>query len=359
MCRICGFIFFFLIHCSSVIAEPIVYRLGASLPLSGDLAEVGQDILKGFELAKKDFESDKFKIEIVAEDDGYQGKNAASVGMKLINIDKVDALLSLWEMAEIVAPMAESKKIPHFSIRWNPIVAEKYKYTMTIESTYISWVTAWVNLLKEQNVKKVSIIDEESIGWKLGTDLLVKLLKEAGIVVMSKTTFLRTDLDYRAILLKALREKPDEILFLANNPFLEGFIKIVKTTNPTQKMSGYFELVKDISLIEGMPYVAQLEPSPWFLEKFEKSYSSRVVTRSPQSYDLLSILHSAHKADNFSKKLNGDEVVKFVTDLKDFEGASGKLNTQGTRVIEMNCVWKVVRGGRIELFKPSIKINKP
>ena len=31
------------------------------------------------------------------------GKNAASSGHKLINIDKVDVLISLWDMADVVA----------------------------------------------------------------------------------------------------------------------------------------------------------------------------------------------------------------------------------------------------------------
>lgn len=347
----CNFLLLFFIQFLStplLLAKEEVFIVGASLPLSGELAEVGQDILRGFELAKKDFNSDKFRIEVIVEDDGFQGRNAASAAMKLVNIDKVDAIISLWDMAEIIAPIAESKKIPHFSIRWNPQVTEKYKHTITIESTYKSWIESWVNLLKSQNTRTVSIVHEEAMGWNLGADYLEKLLKNTDIKILSHTRYLRSETDYRPILLRALREKPDQILLLSNPPFTEGLLKIIRTINPSQKTSGYYEIVKDLSLIEGMPYVAQLEPSSWFLEKFEKSYNTKVVTRSPQSYDILSIIHSAHKSNNFSNKLSGDEVVKFVTNLKDFEGASGVLNTKGTRVIEMNCVWKVVKGGRLE-----------
>ncbi|HMO17952.1 MAG TPA: ABC transporter substrate-binding protein [Oligoflexia bacterium] len=334
------------------VSEPIVFKIGASLPLSGDLSYVGQDILRGFEIARRDFNSNEFKFEIIAEDDGYYGKNAATAAMKLINVDHVDAVISLWDMAEVIAPIAESKKIPHFSIRWNPAVTEKYNYTMTIESTYKSWIESLVELLKELKTRNVSIIHEEAVGWNLGSEHLIGLLKEHDIKLLSHRIYLRSDTDYRSILSKALRDRPDFILLLSNPPFVEGFLKIIRSVNPAQKTTGYYEIVNDLSLIEGLPFVAQLEASLWFVEKLDKQYKTRVVTRSPQSYDILSIINSAHKESNYKRSLKGDEIVKFVRELKDFEGASGKINSRGTRVIEMDCAWKIVRGGEIEKFYP-------
>lgn len=332
-------------------SEPVVIKIGATIPLSGDLAYVGEDIVKGLQLAKKDFDSEDFKLEIVTEDDGFTGKNAATTGMKLLNVDKVDVIISLWDMAEIIAPLAEKKKIPHFSIRWNPSVAEQHHYTVTIESTYKSWIESLLKLLQAENTKTISIIHEEAVGWNLGQEYLTKLLKSTDIKVVSDTTYLRTETDYRSVVMKAVKSKPDYIILLTNPPFSEGFIKIIKQVSPQQKYTGYFEIVKDLSLIEGMPSVAQLEPAPWFIEKFEKEYHSSIAARAPQTYDIAAIVHAAHEGKG--KKLIGDEIIKFVENLKDFKGASGLLNSKGSRTVEMDCVWKVVKGGKLEIYRPA------
>jgi ABC-type branched-subunit amino acid transport system substrate-binding protein len=123
---------------SSVFAENSrEFKIGVSAPLSGDLARIGEDVRRGLELAIKDFSDSNVQFTLFIEDDQYKGVQAASAAKKLLHVDKVDAIISLWDMSEVIAPVAEKMQTPHFAIRWNPHIAEKYSYTMTIESTYI------------------------------------------------------------------------------------------------------------------------------------------------------------------------------------------------------------------------------
>ncbi len=332
-------------------AEPIKIKIGASLPMSGDLAYVGVDILRGLELAKKDFDSDKVKYEIIVEDDSYLGKNAATAGIKLLNIDKVDAIISLWDMAEIIAPIAEKSEVPHFAIRWNPHIAEKYSYTMTIESTYISYVNSWVDLLKDMRIKSVSIIREEVEGWNLGADLMKTLLLKEDIKLNEEIVYLRSESDHRTIIMKVLRKKPEMVLFLTNPPHNEIFIKRLKEANPEQRFSGYFEIMDNIGLVENMPFVAQLEPAPWFIKKFEDSYHQKIAARAPQSYDIVAVINDS--LGGHTGKPTGGQIVSHISAIHDFPGASGMLNSKGLRTVEMSCVWKAAKDGTFVRYSPA------
>ncbi len=68
-------------------------KIGFIGPLSGDAASVGEPIKNGAELAVKEINANGGvngrQIEMIYEDGACNGKNAASVAQKLVNIDKV------------------------------------------------------------------------------------------------------------------------------------------------------------------------------------------------------------------------------------------------------------------------------
>ncbi len=338
----------YLVLLDTAFSQQQVFKIGLSAPLSGDLASVGQEIIRGLNLASKDFSNDKLSFQIISEDDQFQRKNASSAAKKLIEIDKVQAIISLWDMSEIVAPIAEQHKTPHFAIRWNPHVAEKYNYTMTIESTYRSWIDSLVKLLQYQNIKSVSLILEEAEGWILGAERLKKSLETNQIDFVSEIRYVRGDLDYRTLVQKSLRKKPEMVLLFSNPPNLEILIKKIKEFKSDQKFGGYFEILDTPAIADGMPFVAQLQPEKWFIDKYETAYKMQIKNRAPQSYDIVSLIADALKD---KKEIpTGQQIVTHISNIKDFPGASGILNSKGTRTIEMNCVWKVSKNGKFELF---------
>lgn len=93
----------------SAMAAPTVVRIGATLPLSGRLALAGTDARQGIQLAIKDFSSPSLQLEVVFDDNQHDLRRAAASAHKLLSIDKVDVLISMWDVADVVAPMAEKK----------------------------------------------------------------------------------------------------------------------------------------------------------------------------------------------------------------------------------------------------------
>lgn len=77
--------------------NPNTLTLGLMLPLTGDYAAAGQNMQKGMELALEEYKKihPDFEIKIVVEDDGYEVKKGLSAYRKLVDFDKVDAILML------------------------------------------------------------------------------------------------------------------------------------------------------------------------------------------------------------------------------------------------------------------------
>ena len=80
--------------------EPI--KIGLSLPLTGDLSFIGEADKNAAQLALADINSNpnnKHTYQLLFEDDAFDAQKAASAANKLINVDKVNALVSVGSTA--------------------------------------------------------------------------------------------------------------------------------------------------------------------------------------------------------------------------------------------------------------------
>lgn len=93
-------------------AAPAKYRLGVSLPLSGPEAALGRDVLRVLQFAIKKFGESRYALSI--EDDRCDPSTAASVARKLVEVNKVDAVIgySCSVSALAAAPVFDQAHVP-------------------------------------------------------------------------------------------------------------------------------------------------------------------------------------------------------------------------------------------------------
>ena len=353
--RITTLAFLLLTFATSIVsADDNTLKIGVSVPLSGALANVGEDIRRGFELGIEETKNSPVKLVAVYDDNGHAARLGASSAHKLLERDKVDVIVSLWDVADTVAPIAETKKIPHIAIRWNPHITENRSFTFTMESTYKSWINSELALLRSLNVKRIAIITEQSPGWVLGLEWMNAQAPQYGIEVVA-SEFLSTDLDYRSPLLRMSTKKPDRLVINANPPHIDLIIQRAQEVMPKVPFSGYLDLTQDLSLIEGVPYVAQFKTAEWFEKKFQARYGEPFQARAPHAYDIVMILNSL--VTKLGRKPRADEIVAHLASLKDGPGATGNITTSATRNIESECVWKLIKEGK-PVFLPMPQAEK-
>lgn len=94
-------------------AEQEEVVVGAILPLSGDLAVLGEEVKRGVELAAEDMKNEGISATVVYEDDRFDPSASVSAANKLISIDKVDVAMTMFvEEAKPMASVFNTSKTP-------------------------------------------------------------------------------------------------------------------------------------------------------------------------------------------------------------------------------------------------------
>jgi branched-chain amino acid transport system substrate-binding protein len=336
----------------SAASQPYTVKVGAILPLSGELAQVGNDIREGITLAFEEHNSTKVKFEFLWEDGRFSKRDSVSAARKMIAVDKVDVLISLWDTADVIAPIAEQHKVIQLSIRWNPDVAARHRFTFTFESTYKTYFEDVLKLLQQEHIEKAAFIMEDQEADADVLNFFMKTAQRLGIEVVGHASFPAGTTDFRSILTRLLSYSPQIVVVEAFPPANSTIIRTLRNLNPTIRHTGSYETLPDSPLIEGVPFVSQIGFIPEFSQKFEQRFGHRFQIRAPHGYELVRILdwaytHAAGSGTTASEKPSSTNVAQQLEQLKEFPSILGPLSTSKTRNIEHPNTVKVMRNGKL------------
>lgn len=344
-------VFYFLVT-SPVLAEEVTLKVGFSLPLTGQLAHVGEDIKRGVELGLEGEPKTKIGFQVIYDDNQHDPKQAVTSARKMLLIDKVDVIVSVWDMADVIAPIAEKTHTPHISIRWDPDIVKKYEYTMTFETTFKSYVDSQIKLLHSLGAHTVGLLSGENQGWVLAQEYFLKVAKQTHIRIVADEVFSTEEYDHRSMISRVLAKSPDFVVVFANPPHSEILVRRIREQAPQQQITGYFETVEKPEYIEGIPFVVQFEAAGWFQNQFKNHYGAEFQSRAPQGYDIILLLRTAYA--DYNTKLPPKALISELSHIQNLHGASGVLNANNTKNFENVPVWRIVRGQKLEEFNPSL-----
>lgn len=104
-------------------------KIGYVTDLTGLGAFFGLQSIRGAELARKDFSTPQSPVEIVIEDSSGQGKSAVAAAIKLLQLDKVDAVLC--DLTPLCAPIA-----PVVKAAGKPLIFQSPARSIAADSEY-------------------------------------------------------------------------------------------------------------------------------------------------------------------------------------------------------------------------------
>ncbi len=327
----------------------IPIKIGIIVPLSGDSAFIGEDIRNGFELAKEKSQSSKYDFQFIFEDNQFELRQTALAAQKLIHVDHVNVLISLWDGADVVAPLAEKNNILHISMRWDPGIAHQYSTTFTIECTYLDFARSSVELMKKLGQKRVAAISENSKGLELLSKEFSRIASENRIEIISDEHYNPDERDFRTLVAKSVAEKPDVVFLNAFSPAEEIILKQLKEIAPQIAVTGQFDTTNNMALIEGDYFASTIPVTPEFSKLFEDHYHHPFKIRAPHAFDIFNLLSTIY--EKFSSTPTTQEVISELMKIKDYPGALGKLTVEPERNIRFLPVWHHVVNGKVEIFQ--------
>ncbi len=195
-------------------------KVGVYVDLTGQTSSFGQSTKNGIELAVEEINNaggiNGKKIELIVEDDQGRPEQAKTVVSKLINQDKVRALLG--EVASTnslaAAPVAQEAKIPMITpSSTNPKVTEVGDYISRVcfidpfQGSVMAKFAA--NTLK---AKTAAIFGDVNSDYSKGlTQFFEEEFTKLGGKVVAKEAYTQTDPDFKGQLTKIRNLKPDVI----------------------------------------------------------------------------------------------------------------------------------------------------
>jgi len=331
----------------AIIADETV-KVGVILPITGSTATFGQENANGIKLALQKINTKyKFKIETIVEDDKSESLEAINATRKLININKVSALVGEVTSSNTLAmaPIAQNAKIPLITPAATNVKVTQVgnfisRACFTDDFQGVVMAKFAVQSLKKK--KGLIIIDNSSDYSKgLAKSFKEEFLKIGGeLVTNEELTYIQKDIDFQSILRKVKRANPEVI-------FLPGYYQEAGLIIKQARMLGIeavflggdgwdspklFEIAGNA--IKGNYLSSHFAPDDKdpivkaFVEEYEKNFKAKPGAMAALGYDTISLLADAISR---AKSKSSEDINTAILETKDFVGITGSITIDEER----------------------------
>ncbi len=340
-------------------------KIGVVAPLTGDAANMGENKRIALEIARDEINAsggiNGSIIELIVEDGKCDGKEATNAANKLLNIDKVKAIIGGMCSAETlaIAPLAEAAKIPLISsASTNPKVTDAGDYVFRfIASDSFQGKFAAEHVFSTLNKKNVAIIYCLS-DWCVGIkDVFKTRFAELGGKIAIEEGYAQEAGDLRTQITKVKASNPELIYFLG---YTQGSIIGLKQMKELGVKVPVFggdawddpKIAEDSGASgEGATYsiaANQSLPETFVSEMNKRTGTSEVLTYSPRAYDILKSLASAMMRVG----TDGEKIKNELYIIKDYQGIADKYSIDSNGdVIGAKYDIKKFSKGKLELVQ--------
>lgn len=311
-----------------LVAQEKSITIGAIIPLTGPMASHGVEIQNAMKLAldESSAETLNYRYNFIFEDNQLDGTKSISAAQKLLNINHVDAVITLWPpTANLVIPLTEKAKVLHYTIAWDPELAKKHKLVLSHQAMVSELARSTLSLLKKEQKTRVAFLHMEEAGFNLGARHVNELSLNMGTPLLVDDAFNPNETDFRSLIERTEAKSPDAYLLWGVSPSLDILIRQIKARNPKAYVTGYLDYTQELNLIQETPYISEMYASHNFSMNYSKRYHAAPISKGANAYDITNLLIKAYEGSP-SKKLSATEVKSYLTKIKDYDGAVGTFS---------------------------------
>jgi len=334
-------------------ADPI--KIGFSMALTGGLAGAGKGALIAMEIWKDDINKKGGllgrPVEFVYYDDATQPAKVPGLYQKLLEVDKVDLVVSSYGTNEIAPamPIVMRKKLV-FPALFGLAVNEQFNYDRYFQimpsgpSPLTDWSKGFFELAMEQNPKPttVAIVAADAEFALNAAKGARENAKKAGLKIVYDKTYPPSTTDYTPIVRAIQATNPDIVFVGSYPPDSVGMVKAANEVGLKAKMFGggmvglqFAAIQKNLGpLLNGIVNYDFWVPEPTldfpgvkeFLAKYQEAAKGKGVDPyghylPPYAYAYLQVLGQAVEG---TKSLDQDKLAKYIHE-NTFDTVVGKV----------------------------------
>jgi branched-chain amino acid transport system substrate-binding protein len=330
--------------------EKQTVKIGLILPLTGQLSNLGESARYAALIAESQLNNTKYNYKIIFEDNELDPKLTSTALQKLINIDKVDAVISFTSgPGNVVSPVAQENKIIHIGIGSDKNIAKG-------EYNFLHWTQpeeenrVFVAELQKLGIKNIAVFSWNQQGSIAVLDDLKEKLKETDIKIVGEDISTSGEKDFKTNIMKMEKLNPDAYVMLTFPPELDIAVKQMKELDVKAPVIGIetIESTEHPELFEGSWFVNAADATETFARLFKEKYPDKTVQMaSGNVYDAINLIATAYEnAGKSADKPTTEEAASALSEIKNFNGALGTLNVGEDGIVQSIAAVKMVKDGK-------------
>jgi branched-chain amino acid transport system substrate-binding protein len=252
-------------------------RFGQAAVLEGPSSALGQEMRHGILAAFAEINArggvHGRKLELISRDDGYDPDHSAAETIKLIEEDKVFALIGAvgTPTTRVTVPIAAAKNVPFIG----PFTGAEFlrapdlHNVVNIRASYGAEAEAWVKHLTEDlHLKSIAIFYQDDSYGRDGLAGVKLALEKRGMELTAEGTFERNTTAVASAMRTIKRAEPEAVVMVGTYGPCAEFIKLARRSgfNPVFiniSFVGAVALAKELGPEGQGVIVSQVVPFPW------------------------------------------------------------------------------------------------
>lgn len=268
--------------------ENNIIKIGAVIPLTGALSEMGGAEKNGMNMAIEDLKKDGVNLQLIFEDSKSNSKDGVTAARKLIDIDQCNLILTSTTGTSLaVEPITTEKKLNLIAFCMDPDISGKSDYVSRLYEGVESEAEAIRKFIKTDTLsKKFGLFYNRVEVWdKINKNNLKPFIESNNKEVVFLEDFAVGEKDFKNIVLKMKDSKLDHLILLGYGFEFPQLFNVLKSQGLLGKITiigGWGFLYSKLSkedlegvLVAGPEYVFM---NADLAAKFRKEYESKYKT---------------------------------------------------------------------------------
>ena len=250
---------------------------GQVAALTGPAQDLGQGMRQGIQAAFDDANRhggiSGRTLELKSLDDGYEPEKTIEATKKIIEEDKVFALIGAvgTPTSEASQPIATDAQVPFIGpFTGAEFLRDPYnRYVINVRASYFQETEAWIeHLTKDLGISKIAILYQDDAFGLAGLEGVQRALAKRNMTLVASGSFKRNTTAVKSALLDIIKGQPEAVVTVAPYKPVAEFIKLahqVKLNALFVAISfvGSNSLAQELGSQGAGVIVSQVVPSPW------------------------------------------------------------------------------------------------
>src|SRR6202790_2104940 len=213
------------------------------------------------------------RLELISRDDGYDPDRSIIQTVKLLDEDKVFALIGAvgTPTTSVTVPIAKAKNVPFIGPFTGAgfLRAPELQNVVNIRASYGAEAEAWVKHLTEDlHIKRIAIFYQDDSYGRDGLAGVKLALEKRGMELTAESTFERNTKAVRSAVRTLRRAEPEAVVMVGTYAPSAEFIKLARKSgfNPVFvniSFVGATALARELGPVGEGVIVSQVVPFPW------------------------------------------------------------------------------------------------